>query len=171
MNILKELELPYQCRTSKSSVYGFWVAHQEGELEFCAEYQRSYVWTHKEQQAMLHTFLSRLPMQMISLTTSSKAKKYMIIVDGKQRLTTLIMFLENKIPFLHKGKEIFWRDIDKTTQRILTKQSLPSIELYCHDGSDVSIEAQIHYFMRINFTGVPQSKEHQKYLESLIESK
>jgi hypothetical protein len=36
----------------------------------------------------------------------------MTIVDGKQRITTPILFFENKIGFKYKGRVIFAKDVN-----------------------------------------------------------
>jgi hypothetical protein len=157
---ISEIQATYRCRSSASSIYSFLSAHREGELNLSAEYQREYVWTEKEQQPLLHSLLSGTPLQSISITSSNNSKFSMIIVDGKQRITTLILFFENKIGFKYKGKVIFAKDMDKAEIRTLVRKSIAITELFNHDGSEVSIKDQIDYFLKVNFFGVHQSSEH-----------
>lgn len=165
--MLNELKSKYSCRSSARAVYAFINAHNENELDMDAPYQRDYVWTEKEQQRLLESFLSGLPLSAIAITTSNRADRHMIVVDGKQRLTTLILFFENKIPFIYKGKEFFAKDFEDSDLRNLKKQTIPVSEIYNHDGSDVPVSAQVDFFLRVNFYGVPQSDEHRKKVMSM----
>lgn len=158
--MLKSLRSRYSCRSSALSVYAFISAQKDNELDLNAPYQRDYVWTAKEQQSLLESFLRGLPIQSITIVSSNNADTHMTVVDGKQRLTTLLMFFENKIPYIHNGTPVFAKDMEQADIRLLKKQTVPVSELYNHDGSDVSLADQIDFFVRVNFYGVPQSSEH-----------
>lgn len=142
---------------SNSMIHNFVCWFQDDAINFDAWYQRDYVWGHKEQQDFLSTLISGFPVGTISLSTDqSKETKWVEVVDGKQRLITLKLFLENKITF----NGLYYKDFDKVDARFFRNLALPYYDLSHGTEKD-----KLEFFYRVNFTGVPQSKEHQDFIE------
>jgi len=90
------------------------------QLDLDPSYQRRSVWTLKDKQFFLDTIFMDYPCPAIFLhkTTSEDGAQVYHVVDGKQRLETILSFVNNKISipkdFSDKtlaGKK--WRDLEK----------------------------------------------------------
>jgi hypothetical protein len=122
----------------------------------------------KKQQAIIHTVIQGRPLGNIAITSSPNGRlcDYCIIVDGKQRLTTLLLFINNKIPYKTKKGDIYYRDFEKVYQMVIKHYKLNQNILEMKDGSDVPLKNQAEYFFNVNFAGVPQDEKHiQRVLE------
>ena len=84
------------------------------------------------------------------------------ITDGKQRLNTVKEFLDNKFPDIHGN---YFEDLSDQAQRKLTNHQLFSYSELPENTPDNEVLRQ---FLRLNFSGVPQSKEHLEYVKSLL---
>lgn len=145
--------------------YLFW--SQEGDLDLNAPYQRAYVWEEKEQQDFLYSVFNNLPIGTIAIVdkeTFVEGEPNYEVVDGKQRLTTILMFLNNKIPYKTAEGSFYFKDLDPATTRQLRHRSMPYQCLY-HGMTD---KDKLEYFYRVNFTGVPQSEEHRDKIIGLL---
>ena len=73
--------------------------HQTKQLELNPPYQRKSIWTPKDRRFFLDTIFRNYPTPPIFLhrETDSNGRSTYFVVDGKQRLETIIMFAENKI--------------------------------------------------------------------------
>ncbi|SUY92874.1 Protein of uncharacterised function DUF262 [Buttiauxella agrestis] len=145
--------------------YIHWMAH--GALSFDAEYQREYVWGHAEQQAFLATAASGFPLGHVALCRlpdwGNIDGPYIEVVDGKQRLVTMKLFVNDQIAFCHQGKEFYWSDLNRTERRIFTNASLPAIKL-----DDANLRQRLEFFYTTNFTGVPQSCDHKRRVSEML---
>jgi len=140
-----------------------WVSFIErNRLNLSPSYQRDYVWGFSEQQHFLRNLISGLPVSAISTVKEQDAFIYEV-VDGKQRLTTLKMFVENEIPIHLNGVSIYYKDLTMAERNAFESAPLPMIRLY-----DANEAEKIKYFLSLNFAGVPQSEEHRKKLLGML---
>jgi hypothetical protein len=170
---------------STASVFGFYISQkQDDDLELNPDYQRDYVWDEANAQALLYSIFNHLPIGSVSVILDPKADKYCEIVDGKQRITTLLRFYENEFPVYVSAKNglvlppellnvvesraIYFKDMSGLDQRNFKKLKLPQVELSSFDGKPVTRADKLSYFHRTNFSGVPISDEHRKHIESLL---
>ena len=147
--------------------YQFW--EQEGDLDLTAYYQRGYVWEDKEQQEFLYSLFNNLPIGTIAIIdrdTYVDGEANYEVVDGKQRITTILMFLNNEIPYIVEGVSYLFKDLDQVTSRQVRQRSMPYQCLY-HGMEE---RDKLEYFYRVNFTGVPQSEEHMNKIEELMKN-
>ncbi|HHL3426282.1 TPA: DUF262 domain-containing protein, partial [Klebsiella pneumoniae] len=86
------------------------------------------------------------------------------VVDGKQRLTTLKLFINNEIPIVIGGEEIYWSEFSRSEQLAFGRPTLSAVIL-----DDATEKDRIAYFVAVNFTGVPQSEEHRQKVLKLQE--
>lgn len=170
---------------STSSVFSFYIAQkQDNDLDLNPDYQRDYVWNEINAQALLYSIFNHLPIGSVSLILDSRADKYCEVVDGKQRITTLIKFYENEFPVYVSAKSglvlspelfnvaesraIYFKDMSNLDRRSFKKLKLPQVELSSFDGKPLTRLDKLSYFHRINFSGVPISNEHRKHVEALL---
>ncbi|HDL7425711.1 TPA: DUF262 domain-containing protein [Yersinia enterocolitica] len=159
-----------QFRTGTSAYcvdnYIHWL--QRGAMFFDADYQREYVWGGSEQQAFLKAVVSGFPLGNVAIAKTAdwceKEGPFLEVVDGKQRLTTLKLFITNVIPFVIDGIPVYWSELSRPEQLAFGKTSLPAVIL-----NNASRDDMLNYFIVVNFTGVPQSEEHKLHVLKLVE--
>lgn len=141
---------------------------RRGALNFGAEYQRDYVWGHEEQQTFLRVLVSGFPVGSVALAKApdwAEAEgSYIEVVDGKQRLTTLSLFINDEIPIVLNGEGIYWSEFTRAEQLAFGRPTLSAVIL-----DDANERDRIAYFVAVNFTGVPQSEEHRQQVLKLQE--
>ena len=154
--------LKFESNMTKSTL-AFWILQfKEGQVDLNAEYQRDYVWKEEQQQEFLQSLISGFPVGAIAVVTSDKmSDKYVEVVDGKQRLTTLKLFLDNEIPC----GDVYYKDLDVVDKRFFNNIFLPYEDL---KGQD--LKTRIEYFCKVNFSGVPQSEEHKRNVYKMLET-
>jgi Uncharacterized conserved protein len=166
-NRIREAEV-FRARTGEYPIemYIDWI--RRGALNFGAEYQREYVWGHDEQQTFLRVLISGFPIGSVALAKAPDwgdcDGPYIEVVDGKQRLTTLKMFINNEIPIVIDGLEIYWFELSRAEQLCFGRPVLSAVIL-----DDATEKDRIDYFVAVNFTGVPQSEAHRQQVLKLQE--
>lgn len=134
---------------------------------FDTKYQRSYVWTQREQQNFFKSILSGYPVGHISLEEIPYhyGSEYTYeVVDGKQRLTTLKMFFNGDIPIYIEGHKVFYQELSRQDQRKFKSHVIPAIIISRLDNE----KDKLQFFYDINFSGVPQSEKHKIKIEEMI---
>lgn len=138
---------------------------EEGDFDLNPFYQRDYVWGKEEQDTFLRNVINEYPIGTIVIVIDeNKNEGFMEVVDGKQRLTTLKLFFENKISI----DGLYWKDLDIVEQRVFRGLKFPMEVLRMRDGSDVSDKVKLDLFFNVNFTGMPQSDDHKKRILELM---
>jgi hypothetical protein len=135
-------------------------------------YQRPFVWTLEEMQALVHSIYNRVDCGKIVIRNrgwewlhSRELEEdcyWYDVIDGVQRLSTIQKFLNNE--FTDKFGNYF-EDLSDNAQHRFTDHQLFS---YAEMAEDTTDEDVLKQFLSINFSGVPQSKEHIEYVESLL---
>ncbi|USD58599.1 DUF262 domain-containing protein [Vibrio sp. SCSIO 43155] len=158
-------------RSSNAILSYYLIRHDEGELYFNPKYQRSYCWTETEQQQLLNTIFDGEVIGFISsvINENGPVEHYLEVVDGRQRLTTLIMFYKNEIPVLRNGTEYYFDDLNNQDKLKFKQTKLSTYELSNSDGTMLTELQKARYFYSTNFAGVPQSEEHRDHVAKYIE--
>lgn len=168
INRIRKAEV-FKARTGDYPVAMYIKWLQDGAMDFDAAYQRDYVWGHAAQQAFLKGIISGFPLGHVALAKSpdwaERDGAYIEVVDGKQRLTTLWLFINNNIPLELAGEKLFWQELTRGEQFAFGAPTLPAAVL-----DDATPEDCLAYFISVNFTGVPQSEEHKERVLALRET-
>lgn len=142
--------------------------NDKGQLNLDPPYQRRSVWSPKDKRFFIDTILNGYPAPPIFLhkTLEESGRATYHVVDGKQRLKTIIDFVDNKIRIPDDFSNIDlqkkrWNDLDRSYREtfwnyILIVEMIP-------DASEVSIK---NIFERINRNSrklMPQELRHAKY--------
>lgn len=140
-----------------------------GEKRF---YQRAFVWTLEDMQSLVHSIYNRIECGKIVirrrgwdwLHSREDANEcyWYDVVDGKQRLTTLVKFMNNEFTDKYGN---YYSDLSEMAQHKFTNHQLFS---YNEMKEDVTDEDVLKQFLSINFAGIPQSVEHINFVESLL---
>lgn len=87
-------------RTTTQDITWFLDLFDSEKIDLDPPYQRRSVWTRKDKQYFLDTIFKKYPCPAVFLhkTQDERGRATYHVVDGKQRLQTIIEFFQNKIP-------------------------------------------------------------------------
>lgn len=136
---------------------------------FCL--QRKHVWTIEQKQELIMSILLKRSISKLAIilhypTDGGIEVDKIEVIDGKQRLSAIIDFLENKFPISIKGKAVFFKDLDKSFHTFCKLLSLPCDIARAYENDDINDADKIAWFNIINFAGTPQDAEHKAKLLS-----
>lgn len=134
----------------------------EGHIDFNPSYQRDLVWKKKDKEQLIRSIFEGIEIGKFAFISLDYGKDHMYeILDGKQRLSTLIEFVTDQ--FKYEGKyfselhqEDKWYFLDYSVTRGETREELTEKE-------------KIQYFLRLNTRGVDQTAKHIKDLEERLQ--
>lgn len=142
--------------------------HSRGLLNLEPPYQRRSVWSPRDKRFFIDTILNNYPAPPIFLhkTLDGDGKATYHVVDGKQRLQTIIEFTLDKVRIPDDFSDINlqkqrWKNLDKTS-----KESFWNYVLIVEMIPDVSDSAIRNIFERINRNSrklTSQEMRHAKY--------
>ena len=127
-------------------------------------YQRDYVWSDKDKESLLDSIFNNIDIGkfvLIYLDIEEWVKKGFgyEILDGKQRLNTLIEFYENRFPY--KGK--YYNDLSSKDKRTFNNVHIPVAEIQNVNKNDI-----LKYFIMLNTTGKTMDKNHIDKIKNMI---
>jgi len=136
-------------------------------------YQRDFVWTINEEQLLIDSIYKDVSCGSILIRKRSWEElekmaangetelAFNDIVDGKQRLNTIRKFLNNEITDSYGN---YFMDLSNHAQNdFLSHQLFTYAEMESATDDDV-----LYQFLKLNFSGIPQSKEHIDYVTNLL---
>lgn len=125
-------------------------------------YQRGIVWSEEEKTSLIDSIFQQIEIGRLVFRNLpySDTEPTVEIVDGKQRLTTLMDFYLDKWEYRgHKFSELSPKD----RQHFL---SFPVLIVEVEEADDLKI---LKYFKKINKTSHPITEEHMSKIDKLIE--
>lgn len=141
----KDLELTFLNTTIDSAlmkIYG-------NGVNFDVEYQRDYCWSLEDKQNLIDSIFKHVDIGKIVLVNRDILEPWEVL-DGKQRLSTIRDFYEDK--FTYRGKK--YSELSKQDRRYFEGYSLPTAILDTPDNDTI-----IRQFIRLNTCGKAMSKE------------
>ena len=155
----------FDTRTYSISDFIEW--RERDVLDFSPDFQRRFVWSDKAKSYLVDTVCRELPMPKLILSQSfSGARQIRTVVDGQQRVRTLLEFVDNKFPIkrMHNPQlaGLYFKDLPQETRQVFLKYELGVDVLF-----DASYEELIEIFARINTYTVklnPQELRNAQYL-------
>lgn len=142
--------------------------YEEGQAQFgykfelVPEFQRGHVWTQEQQTKYVEWLLRGGESgREIYFNHPGWQGSYigdMVCVDGLQRLTACLLFMENKIP-------AFGYYVSEYTDR----QWLNGNCLYFNIAS-LQPKQCVEWYLQMNFTGTPHTEEELKRVQRILES-
>lgn len=134
--------------------------------------QRGFVWSISQKRELILSILKGITIAPITviqyrddISNRLERKTILKVIDGKQRLSTLISFYKGEFPILFEGKEYFYIDLTLQAQRELVGCFRYNIA-YEYPDKLIPDDEKIAWFDMINFAGTPQDIEHIDNLKS-----
>ena len=136
-------------------------------------FQRSFVWNNDDNRNLIDSIYQRIDCGRILIRKRSynelekmaksgeKELFWQDIIDGKQRLNAVRLFLQGKFA---DSQGNYFNDLSYVSQNKFTSHQLFGYSEMPDDSSDESV---IRQFLKLNFCGVPQSKEHIEFVKSI----
>lgn len=133
--------------------------HKEGQLLLSPPYQRGDVWGPVRQRNLIRSILLGVPIPSIIINDRFQSGwgEEIAVIDGKQRITAVLAFLDDKF---HAPGEWFdlpglakFSDLPDRQQRRLRQSPLPFTE-----GVLGSLEEEQEVFDLVNFGGLAQGQ-------------
>lgn len=133
--------------------------YKDGQLDLEPAYQRAFVWTPEQQEAyilgLFHETATIEPTLVQYYKDGSPDEIYEVL-DGKQRLTTLINFVEGKT----KVKDLTFDQITNNDQRYIWGHPVKYTRVINNDNfEDIAPETKWRLFQEINALGTKLSDE------------
>ncbi len=130
--------------------------------------QRDYVWTVEQKRELIWSVLMNrhIPRMAILNVVAGKEdlKGTYQIIDGKQRLSTMIDFYLGKFDLVIDDKNYYFNELPEDYQRVIAGYMFPYYIVNEDFGNIFTDEDKISWFRYINFAGTPQDAEHLRGL-------
>lgn len=146
-------------------VYRYWI---DKEIDLNPFYQRDLVWTKKQKldyiMAIFEKGIETKPTFIVNVVKDPRLE----VLDGKQRITTLLDFIEDKIK-LENGK-VFSELNEEDKKTILFHQIRYTRIIKQGYNNDLTDKEKIELFLEINELGTKMSDKHiEKIKEEYLE--
>ena len=133
--------------------------------------QRPFVWTLFQKQELIMSMLKEIkltPMAIIQYKDEDKNDDVRIykVIDGKQRLSTILSFARGEFPIEVKGISYTINDFDDWARNAILNHWVLADVGYEYTSTPISDDNKIKWFELINFAGTPQDIEHLNNLKS-----
>lgn len=141
--------------------------YAEEEIDINPEYQRELVWTDKQKQEYILAILkqrAKITPVIIEKLTEQGTVLYEIL-DGKQRLTALFDYIDNKYP-LQTGE--YFKDLSAKDINVITQTRVSYTRITSYKECDVPLDFKLAYFLEINALGTKITDEHIEKIENKL---
>lgn len=158
------IQIQYEIKNYSIQDFVYW--HDSGLLELSPNFQRNEVWSVSMQNHLIDTLLQGLPIPQIFIRERVDFEVRAIrreVVDGQQRLGTIIKFVTNQLQLNEKYQKVygikFFSDLEEEDQLVFTK-----MQLGVYNVTNVSDEKIYEIFNRLN-QGVPLNAQERRNSE------
>jgi len=130
--------------------------------------QRELVWTLDQKRELIYSVLIGRNIPHFSfvniIVNDDNLEDAFQVIDGKQRLTTLLSFYDNEFTIKIDDEELYLNQLPESYQETFNKFYIRAKTINEPYNKRVSDEQKINWFKLINFAGTPQDFEHIKKL-------
>lgn len=154
----QDIRLSFYNKTIESLIHTY---HSFG-IDMDPEYQRGYVWTEADKQYLLESVFANADIGKFVLANRSEWKPGLPmyeIVDGKQRLITLVDFFEGRLSY----QGYFFEDIGPKDRNAFLNHLISYAEI-----KDASHEDILRYFLFLNRGGKQMDVKHLEKVEQAL---
>lgn len=131
-------------------------------IDLNPEYQRGNVWTLEDKVSLIDSIFNDIEIGRIVLMKrpSSGSRKHLYeMIDGKQRLTTLIEFFEDR--FAYNG-------LKYSELNYVNKHQFNSTHIALIETDELTHEQILEFFIRVNTSGRPVDPVHLEKVKSML---
>ena len=161
----------FESVTLRSSVKYFYMLFKDNLIDLNPIYQRGYVWTKQQKNDyILNLFESRAEIKPVVVQYGAEGKEddLLEILDGKQRLSTLFDFIDNKVTV----NGLYFKDLANEDQEFIMNHKIDYRRIMKRsDASDLSLETKLQLFYEINLYGTKMTDEELKKVQKLLVNK
>lgn len=139
---------------------------EKEEMVLDPPYQRGLCWNLEQKQFYITNIFNEMAKctpTIVEYYSDDYTIKYFEVLDGKQRLTTLFDFIDNKFSILYDGEEIYFNDLideDKTFLLYLNVNYTRVMPIKLN--TNVSLKDRLEIFLEVNYLGTKMRDEHLK---------
>ena len=150
---------------SNRSVYSLLCYQYLFGVDFNPDYQRGEVWDDDDRQKLLDSLfngrdIGRFVFKELPYTRIEKDRCYYEIVDGKQRMLTLLAYFENRFPY----KGVYYNDLSSKDKDWLMNASIGVAEI----NQSATRAEVLEVFLALNEGGKPVAKEILDHARELL---
>ncbi|KIY72063.1 hypothetical protein CYLTODRAFT_418242 [Cylindrobasidium torrendii FP15055 ss-10] len=158
------LKAPRATTYSASSLFNL-ISQEQIILD--PEYQRDIVWTSAKQSNLIDSIMRNYYIPPIVFATGDDEKK--TCIDGKQRLTSINLFMEGNLPFIDSvsKKRLWFRSSDPKNEILpkKLKRQFENRQIVCVEYTDLTVDNEHDIFSRVqNGVALNQSEKLQAIL-------
>lgn len=131
-------------------------------VDFSPPFQRGLVWTPEQKAALIQTVFDKGSIGTFAfnrLPYSRVNGKLYEVIDGKQRLSTLCQFYEDRWPFMG----VYYSELSNADTS--TFKNTPVLEVTLQEADE---ETKLRMFLRINRAGTPVDVEHIRKVQAML---
>jgi hypothetical protein len=130
--------------------------------------QRDFVWSLEQKRELINSMLIGRHIPHCAIVNivdpNNDHKDILQVIDGKQRLSAMVDFYENKFTIELEGNEYYFKDLPNDYQLAISHYHFRYYVVNEPYGSPMTDEQKINWFKFINFAGTPQDAEHLRGL-------
>lgn len=164
-------EEDFESVTLRSSVKYFYMLFNDDLIDLNPIYQRGYVWTEQQKNDyILNLFENKAEIRPVVIQYAIKDKNDDIleILDGKQRLSTLFDFINNKITV----NSLYFKDLTNEDQEFIMNHKIDYRRIMNRsNSSNLKLETRLQLFYEINLYGTKMTDEELKEVQKLLVEK
>ena len=132
---------------------------KKGFYVMTPDFQRDIVWEEAQQSKLIESVIMRIPLPVFYLAEDDQAR--MVVVDGLQRLSTFLMFLQDNLVLrLSHQPELGGKRFSDLSPKLQNRIEDCNLIFYVID-SKVAESARLDIFERVN-SGVPLTRQQMR---------
>lgn len=121
---------------------------EKGRFVLDPEFQREFVWDEKKQSRLIESVLMRIPLPVFYVAENDEGR--LIMVDGRQRVTTLKRFIDGELKLdLEDRKDLHRKQFAQLEARLQNRVEDCQLRFYIIDHK-VPERARLDIFERVN---------------------
>lgn len=140
------------------TIYNIYMEYVNNKIDLDAQYQRGKVWINKDKEAFIDSILMDILPSPVIMNNDNSIGKY-ICIDGKQRISTIVDFIDNKFPIKQQETMVYYsaipknKNVQQEPSRIFDQREKNIFDSRCilivmYD--DLDLKSQVSVFFRIN---------------------
>lgn len=134
--------------------------HYRFGIDMNPDYQRGHVWTEEDKVALIDSIFKGIDIGKFAFATKHDMDFYYEIVDGKQRMTAIIEFYENR--FRYRGK--FFNELSHRDQDYIENYHVSVADIRGADRNTV-----MKHFVAMNSQGRVMDSAHLEKVRAMIQ--